>query len=84
VSQARTLGAQTEALPYRMCPIGPYFPRCCCLDVITAAMIRAVALLRRRLVQIGEATHIVLLEKNRLQLYHEVQAFLDDCVDLRW
>jgi hypothetical protein len=41
-------------------------------------MIRAVALLRRRLVQIGEATHIVLLEKNRLQLYHEVQAFLDD------
>jgi pimeloyl-ACP methyl ester carboxylesterase len=32
----------------------------------------------RRLVQIGEATHIVLLEKNRLQLYHEVQAFLDD------
>ena len=39
---------------------------------------------QRRLVQIGEATHIVLLEKNRLQLYREVQAFLDDCVDLRW
>jgi pimeloyl-ACP methyl ester carboxylesterase len=37
----------------------------------------------RRLVQIGEATHIVLLEKNRLQLYREVQAFLDDCLDHR-
>lgn len=32
----------------------------------------------RRLVQIGEATHVVLLEKNRLQLYHEVQMFLDE------
>ena len=32
----------------------------------------------RRLVQIGEATHIVLLEKNRRQLYREVQAFLDE------
>ena len=32
----------------------------------------------RRLVQIGEATHIALLEKNRLQLYREVQTFLDE------
>jgi pimeloyl-ACP methyl ester carboxylesterase len=32
----------------------------------------------RRLVQIGEATHVVLLEKNRLQLYREVQMFLDE------
>ena len=32
----------------------------------------------RRLVQIGEATHFVLLEKNRQQLYREVQAFLDE------
>jgi pimeloyl-ACP methyl ester carboxylesterase len=32
----------------------------------------------RRLVQIGEATHLVLLEKNRLQLYREVQLFLDE------
>lgn len=32
----------------------------------------------RRMVQIGEATHIVLLEKNRLQLYHEVQMFLGE------
>jgi pimeloyl-ACP methyl ester carboxylesterase len=33
---------------------------------------------QRRLVQIGEATHFVLLEKNRLQLYREVQTFLDE------
>lgn len=33
---------------------------------------------QRRLVQIGEATHIVLLEVNRLQLYREVQLFLDE------
>jgi pimeloyl-ACP methyl ester carboxylesterase len=33
---------------------------------------------QRRLVQIGEATHIVLLERNRLQLYREVQLFLDE------
>jgi len=32
----------------------------------------------RRLVQVGEATHIVLLEKNRLQLFREVQTFLDE------
>jgi len=32
----------------------------------------------RRLVQIGEATHFVLLEKNRQQLYREVQTFLDE------
>jgi len=28
--------------------------------------------------QIGEATHVALLEKNRLQLYREVQMFLDE------
>jgi len=32
----------------------------------------------RRLVQIGEATHIAFLEKNRLQFYREVQTFLDE------
>ena len=32
----------------------------------------------RRLVQIGEATHFVLLEKNRQQLYREVQEFLNE------
>jgi len=33
---------------------------------------------QRRLVQIGEATHFVVLEKNRQQLYREVQTFLDE------
>jgi len=32
----------------------------------------------RRLIQIGQATHFALLEKNRLQLYREVQTFLDE------
>jgi pimeloyl-ACP methyl ester carboxylesterase len=32
----------------------------------------------RRFAQIGEATHIVFLEKNRMQLYREVQTFLDE------
>lgn len=32
----------------------------------------------KRLVVIGEATHTMLLERNRTQLYREVQAFLDE------
>jgi len=32
----------------------------------------------RRMVIIGEATHTMLLEKNRLQLFREVQTFLDE------
>ena len=32
----------------------------------------------KRFVQIGESSHIVLLEKNRAQLYREVQTFLDE------
>jgi alpha-beta hydrolase superfamily lysophospholipase len=32
----------------------------------------------RRLVIIGEATHTMLLERNRLQLYREVQTFLEE------
>ncbi|HEY6282171.1 MAG TPA: alpha/beta hydrolase [Burkholderiales bacterium] len=32
----------------------------------------------RRLVQIGEGTHFLFLEKNRLQLFREVQLFLDE------
>ncbi len=32
----------------------------------------------KRFVQIGQATHIALLERNRMQLYREVQAFLDE------
>jgi pimeloyl-ACP methyl ester carboxylesterase len=31
----------------------------------------------KRLVQIGEGTHVVMLEKNRMQLFREVQFFLD-------
>ena len=31
----------------------------------------------KRLVEIGEGTHFVMLEKNRMQLFREVQIFLD-------
>ena len=31
----------------------------------------------KRLVEIGEATHFAMLEKNRMQLFQEVQFFLD-------
>ena len=33
---------------------------------------------RKRLVIVGEATHTMLLERNRMQLFREVQAFLDE------
>ena len=32
----------------------------------------------RRLVEIGEGTHTVIMEKNRMQLFREVQLFLDE------
>jgi esterase/lipase len=32
----------------------------------------------KRLVQIGEGTHLVFLENNRMQLFREVQLFLDE------
>ncbi len=32
----------------------------------------------KRLVQIGEGTHLVFLEKNRMHLFREVQSFLDE------
>jgi alpha-beta hydrolase superfamily lysophospholipase len=32
----------------------------------------------KRLVMIGEGTHSVVMEKNRLQLFREVQLFLDE------
>ena len=32
----------------------------------------------KRLVEIGEATHLVMLERSRLQLFREVQLFLDE------
>ena len=34
--------------------------------------------LYKRLVQIGEGTHLVFLEKNRMHLFREVQLFLDE------
>jgi pimeloyl-ACP methyl ester carboxylesterase len=36
----------------------------------------------KRAVQIGEGTHSVLMEKNRMQLFREVQQFLDDKVQI--
>jgi pimeloyl-ACP methyl ester carboxylesterase len=33
---------------------------------------------RKRLVEIGEGTHFLMLEKNRMQLFGEVQLFLDE------
>ena len=32
----------------------------------------------RRFVEIGEGTHFVFLEKNRFQVFREVQLFLDE------
>jgi hypothetical protein len=32
----------------------------------------------KRLVQIGEGTHVIFLEKNRMHLFREVQLFLDE------
>jgi pimeloyl-ACP methyl ester carboxylesterase len=32
----------------------------------------------KRLVEIGEASHLMMLERNRLQLFREVQLFLDE------
>ncbi len=33
---------------------------------------------RKRYIEIGEGTHTVIMEKNRMQLFREVQAFLDE------
>jgi pimeloyl-ACP methyl ester carboxylesterase len=33
---------------------------------------------RKRYVEIGEGTHTVIMEKNRMQLFREVQMFLDE------
>ena len=32
----------------------------------------------KRMVIIGEGTHTVIMERNRMQLFHEVQLFLDE------
>ena len=33
---------------------------------------------QKRLVMIGEGTHTILMEKNRMQLFNEVQLFLEE------
>jgi pimeloyl-ACP methyl ester carboxylesterase len=32
----------------------------------------------KRFIELGEASHLVMLERNRLQLFREVQLFLDE------
>jgi hypothetical protein len=32
----------------------------------------------KRFVQLGEGTHTVMLEKNRMQFFHEILGFLDE------
>ena len=44
-------------------------------EAIFAKLVRAP---QKRLVEIGAGTHLLLLEKNRLQLFREVQLFLDE------
>jgi pimeloyl-ACP methyl ester carboxylesterase len=43
-----------------------------------AVFAKLTAAPRKRMVMIGEGTHTVALERNRMQLFHEVQAFLDE------
>jgi pimeloyl-ACP methyl ester carboxylesterase len=44
-------------------------------EAIFAKLVRAP---QKRLVEIGAGTHLLMLEKNRLQLFREVQLFLDE------
>jgi esterase/lipase len=39
---------------------------------------RLTAAPTRRLVTIGEGTHTIIMERNRMQLFREVQLFLDE------
>lgn len=45
-----------------------------------AILARLTASPRKRLVIIGEGTHHLMLERNRLQMFREVQAFLDEAL----
>jgi pimeloyl-ACP methyl ester carboxylesterase len=52
-------------------------------DVNPPALGRAVfakltSAVTKRYVEIGDASHLVMLERNRLQLFREVQLFLDE------
>ena len=42
-----------------------------------AILARLIGSPRKRLVIIGEGTHHLMLERNRLQMFREVQLFLD-------
>jgi pimeloyl-ACP methyl ester carboxylesterase len=48
------------------------------LSMAEAIFAKLARVPRKRLVEIGEATHFSMLEKNRLQLFREVQLFLDE------
>jgi len=48
------------------------------LSMAVAVFERLAKAPRRRLVEIGEGTHLLMLERNRMQLFHEVQLFLDE------
>jgi pimeloyl-ACP methyl ester carboxylesterase len=48
------------------------------LSMAQAIFARLSSAPKKRLVEIGEGTHLLLLEKNRLQLFGEVQLFLDE------
>jgi pimeloyl-ACP methyl ester carboxylesterase len=48
------------------------------LGMAEAVFARLVRVPVKRLVEIGEGTHLLMLEKNRLQLFREVQLFLDE------
>jgi pimeloyl-ACP methyl ester carboxylesterase len=47
-------------------------------EMVLALFRRLSASPRKRLVEIGAATHFVMLERNRMQLFREVQLFLDE------
>jgi pimeloyl-ACP methyl ester carboxylesterase len=48
------------------------------LSMAQAIFARLSSAPKKRLVEIGEGTHLLLLERNRLQLFGEVQLFLDE------
>ena len=47
-------------------------------EMVLALFRRLSASPRKRLVEIGAATHFAMLERNRMQLFREVQLFLDE------
>jgi pimeloyl-ACP methyl ester carboxylesterase len=47
-------------------------------DMTKAYFAKLTAAPYRRWVEIAEGTHTIIMEKNRMQLFHAVQAFLDE------